>query len=730
MTPPDRSLAARLTDSLIRNRLVLLFGAIVLTAIAWVPASRLRFDQSIESLFAHNDPHLQAYSRSKALFGGDEVAFLAYQDPELYSNVSQQRIRTIADKLADVPGVVEGSVQNLATSLLLARAAAVPESKIKDLFRGVLVGEDDQTTAIVFRFAPQQSAPVPRAETIRRIREIANGNELKTYVVGEPVSVYDMFRYVEEDGFWLWVYSSALLLFVILVLFRSLRWTLLPMLVVLAAVIWTRALLVVSQMQLSMVSSMLNSLVTIIGVATAIHIAVQYRERRGRMEPEPALRDALIELLPAIFWTCATTAAGFLVLISSAIAPVRSFGIMMGIGSMVVLPAVMWIMPGGVLVGRASSDVGRAPGEGWLGRRLLQITDSVERRPLVVWLITGVFVAFALLGMTRLHVETDFSKNFRESSPILQGLDFAETHLGGAGTWEVNFPAPHELTEEYLEQVRELSSQLKQLERGDRRQLTKVLSLADGIDAVPSRILFVNLSLSRRLDLLRRIQPEFERSLYNAKAGRMRIMLRALEREPSEDKLQLIADVEARAREQFGEAEATGLYVLLTFIIESLLHDQWVTFALATAAIWGLMAIAFRSVWIGLISLVPNVFPIIVVVGAMGWGGLPINIATAMISCVSMGMTVDSSIHYLAGFNAARRDGAPFFEALRQTHSGVGRALVFANVALIAGFLVLTISHFIPLVYFGLLVAVAMLGGLIGNLILLPLLLRIGHQRD
>ena len=621
-------------------------------------------------------------------------------------------------------------MQNLALSLFLARAASVPEAKIKELFRGILVGEDDQTTAVVFRFASQHSAPVPRAETIRRVREIAAANDLKTYVVGEPVSVYDMFRYVEEDGFWLWVYSSALLLFVILVLFRSLRWTVLPMAVVLATVIWTRAVLVLSQMQLSMVSSMLNSLVTIIGVATAIHIAVQYRERRGRMEPEPALRDALVELLPAIFWTCATTAAGFLVLISSAIAPVRSFGIMMGIGSMLVLPAIAWIMPGGVLVGRVSSDVGRAPGEGWLGRRLLQITDAVEQRPLTVWLITGVFVAFAFLGMTRLQVETDFSKNFRETSPILQGLDFAETHLGGAGTWEVNFPAPHELSEEFLDQVRELTNQLKQLERDERQQLTKVLSLADGIDAVPSRFLGFNLSLSRRIDLLRRIQPEFESGLYNAKAGRMRIMLRAREREPSEDKLQLIADVEARARKQFGEAEATGLYVLLTFIIESLLRDQWVTFALAAAGIWGLMAIAFRSVWIGLISLVPNVFPIVVVIGAMGWGGFPINIATAMISCVSMGMTVDSSIHYLAGFEAARRDGATFFEALRQTHSGVGRALVFANIALIAGFLVLTVSHFIPLVYFGLLVAVAMLGGLIGNLILLPLLLRIGHRSE
>ena len=109
----------------------------------------------------------------------------------------------------------------------------------------------------------------------------------------------------------------------------------------------------------------------------------------------------------------------------------------------------------------------------------------------------------------------------------------------------------------------------------------------------------------------------------------------------------------------------------------------------------------------------------------MGWIGLPINIATAMIASVSMGLTVDSSIHYLAGYTQARRRGLSFAAALKETHQGVGLALVFANLALVAGFSVLALSHFIPLVYFGILVSVAMIGGLMGNLVLLPLLLRL-----
>jgi hypothetical protein len=137
-----------------------------------------------------------------------------------------------------------------------------------------------------------------------------------------------------------------------------------------------------------------------------------------------------------------------------------------------------------------------------------------------------------------------------------------------------------------------------------------------------------------------------------------------------------------------------------------------------------MMTIAYRSVRIGLISLVPNLLPIVLVVGAMGWLDLPINIGTAMISSVSMGLTVDASIFYISSFRRMESEGMNFSQALHATQHEIGRALIYSNFALILGFLVLTLSHFIPLVYFGLLVSVAMLGGLAGNLVLLPLLMR------
>jgi predicted RND superfamily exporter protein len=200
-----------------------------------------------------------------------------------------------------------------------------------------------------------------------------------------------------------------------------------------------------------------------------------------------------------------------------------------------------------------------------------------------------------------------------------------------------------------------------------------------------------------------------------------------MERQPSESKLKLIADVERLARARFpeGKAEATGLFVLLAHLVESLMDDQVVSSVLAAIAMVVLMQLAFRNVWLSLILLVPNVFPIVVVIGTMGWLDMKLNVGTAMIAAVSMGLTIDSSIIYIAEYQAARQRGLNFAEALMETHQGVGLALVFSNVALVVGFTVLMLSNFVPLIYFGLLVSVAMVGGLIGNLILLPLLLRL-----
>lgn len=777
-TKPPRDLRTRLADVLVRYWRFLLPAALILVAVAFPLARKLELDRSVESLYPPDDPILLDYRRSKRSFGGDEFAVVAFTDPALFnaernqiSEESAARVRELSKRLSEIEGVNPGSTQDLANLTDRARSLAVKKAKVqaKDipvsflrrryvieaektalrrmhlLVEGVLIGEDKETTTVILRLLPEDESSVPRAETIAEIRRIAaefeRKHNLTTAVVGEPIQVHDMFEYVDEDGTTMFYWSLAALSAVILFLFRSLRWVLLPVLIVVATIVWTRALLVLSGMQLSMVSSMMNSLVTIIGVATVMHITVHYREQRQQRERDNALRTTLRNLLPAVFWTCATTAVGFAALLSSEITPVRSFGLMLATATMIVLVAVTAVLPGGALLGRFDADPKFTFAENKLADFLATTATTVRRHPKTVSLATAAVFGFALFGFTRLEVETDFSENFRESSPIVRSLNFVETRLGGAGTWEVNFPAPKDLrntdpavqqrNKEYLAKVHKLTETLRErFVNNGNGEVTKIGSLTDGLKMLSAPLF---LSLEEQLDGLDELHPEFIPSLYDAEAGRMRIVLRGRERQQSAEKLKVIGQVQQIAeewadedlKEQFPAAapKTTGLYVLLANLIQNLLDDQWKSLFWASLGIVIMMTIAFRSPVIGLLLLLPNTFPIVLVIGGIGWLGIPVNIATAMIASVSIGLTVDFSIHYLHGYRRARDAGMSIDESLRTTLQNVGRALVFSNLALVVGFSVLTVSHFIPLVYFGILVSFAMVGGLIGDLVLLPLIL-------
>jgi predicted RND superfamily exporter protein len=745
--PPETlylRLLRRTVDALIRWKTGVLLVTLVSALIAMPIASRLDLEQSIESFFAEHDPLLRAWLDSNAWFGEDEFILVAYRDDDLVepppaddpdagtkvSSAKLNALRDFARELNQVPGLATQSTQSLESLLrpkfgttiaerIVARSyARMKQEDILEFGEHIVISHDRNTTAIVLRLLPRDESPIRREETFARVRKLAAAHDPPAFVAGEPIQVNDMFRYVDQDSRVLGWASSILLCGMLLFLFRSIRWVILPLLVVHVTLVWTKALLVLSGLRLSMVSSTLTSLVTIISIATVTHITVIYREMRLTRDRVTAFRDTFMELAAPVFWTCATTSVGFLALMSSSIVPVQSFGLMLAAASMLVFVAVATILPGGVLLWRYDVDPRPTLFESRLVRFLDRLGRGVDKHPLA-WLVgLGSISLVASIGLWMLQVETDFSKNFRKSSEIVQALDFFEREMGGAGSWEVNFPAPAEITDETLAPVRKVAEELRELKLDDGTGMTKVIALSDGVDFAPG------LGVEQKLDRLKSIQPEFVSSLHNPKTGQMRIVLRSLEQQPAEVKLALIEKATAKARETFPEARPTGFYVLLSNLISSLLQDQTKSFILSTLGNFLCIYLAFRSFRIALLSLLPNMFPLTIVIGGMGWIGLPINIGTAMISAVSVGLTVDASIQYLAEYLKRRESGESYSEAIRATNGTVGVAMVFATLALILGFMVLALSNFIPLIYFGVLVSLAMVGGLLGSLVLLPLFLR------
>lgn len=742
-----RSFAA----TLVRLKVPFSLFVIIMTALLAIPAAQLSFDESIESFFSPDSEMLQQYLESKQTFGGDEFLIVGFPVEDATERDTLDEIEELSAQLAQVPGVRPESMQDLASILRNKRAPGwmrvamrLPSFKRSILRESedMLLSKDRQTVAIAMRLTDQKEAPVPRAETFRQVREIAASHDPPAVVAGEPLQVHDMFRYVEDDSLKLGIGSSVVLMAVILLLFRSLRWVILPICLIYIVLTWTMGLLHLSGFKLSMVSSMLTSLVTIIVIALIMHVILVFREQRSTHDRYQSFLATFSHLATPILLTCLTTAIGFAALLISNVVPVRSFAIMMAFATLLIPVLCLFVFPVGILTGKREMPAQAPVGESKIVALLQRFCLWSNRHPRIILCLTFGLGFWATIGLSKIQVETDFSQNFKQDSQIVQAIDFFESRMGGIGSWEVSFPAPAELNEEFLDQVRELTAELRTLKMNEsdtgKGGLTKVISLTDGLDLIPKVPLDTSgagrlipvvrrlrpATLAEKQEMLAALQPEVQPSLHNPEKGRMRIMLRALERQPAEVKLALIQRVEEISRRYFPDAEATGLYVLLANLISSLLDDQLLSFLLAALGVILMMGISFRNWRVGLISLFPNVLPILVLIGGMSWLGIPINIGTAMIASVSLGLTVDSTIHYLSTYLRHRQAGMTHLEATQLAHGNVGLALLLANLGLVAGFSVLTLSNFIPLADFGILVSFAMVGGLLSNIFLMPVLLK------
>ena len=480
----------------IRNYLLVAAAIAVLSAI---PVSkRLQFDQRIESFFADDNSDLKILQRSRKDFGGDEFVIVAWSESQLFDLQADSypdsldeilkvdflpavrdevamRIESLAEQLNAVKGVNASETQHLPGFLNTARAFKPLRREMLRVFEGTLVGHDGQTTGILLELLPEEEAGVPRATTLNSIRQIASSLDGEVAVAGEPVQVHDMFEMVEQDGQTLFLVSLVILSTALLLMFRSLRWMLAPVGLVLGSVVATRAVLVLVGAELSMVSSMLNSLVTVIGIATCMHVIVHYRDLRklltddaeateltGRGRFPVVARQTLKDMAAPVFWTCVTTAVGFGSLLVSQITPVRSFSIMMCLAVLIALVGCVIILPATLGSGSRLRIPATVPLERWLDKALHLNCRALEEQPIGLAAFCFLLFAAALPGVLMLDVETDFSRNFKDDSTIVRSLQFVESKLGGAGSWEVSFDTPEKLTNSFLKDVKKLTQELEE----------------------------------------------------------------------------------------------------------------------------------------------------------------------------------------------------------------------------------------------------------------------------
>ena len=752
------NISDQLADFLIRWRSLFFWAAVGLGVLGWWKSESLDYDRSVESMFAPDDPILVPYQKLKKTFGGNEIALAVYEDPQLMNEDGSgiKRLEKIASECAKVDGVkdvlslaeVNRALEKIYPSGMLPFGDGTPPIVNKNdalakefvsIFEGYTHSADLTVVSIVCMLDPESETP--RGKTIDELRAIIK--KLDGQLTGEPALIVDGFRYVEQDGNLLGWSSTLLLAFVIVVSFRSLRWVAIP-LVIMQLTLWsTQGILVMAGFQLSMVSSMLHAIVTVISVATVVHLIVWYRAGRAEgLTHSAAVQQAIHYLAEPIAWACLTDAVGFAALMVADVGPVRDFGLMMALASLLVLFNVVMVVPTLALFGSSFSD----RNQGWDRTRLNQFlgftASTIRKQPIGLAILIFIGVTIVSIGIFWMRVETDFTRNFRKSTQISKAYQYVELHLGGAGVFDVMVPAPKTMSPDFLKRINELENDLREIkfESGSmqgQKALTKVISLADADRAArKSQFLIRSLPPEAVFAGMSSVMPTFSSAMRSAEPDEngiyyFRIMLRTTQQQDAEQTRWLIESVQQTVEKHFPEegenpaGKTTGFFVLLSQLVNSVLGDQLMTFCIAAICIYISMTIALRSFSLGFIALIPNLVPITVVMGALGWFGIKINMGSAMIAAVSVGLSIDSTIHYLWSYRRQLKRSGSVTEAIEQAQKRVGRAATFSTLALVAGFLTLVISKFIPTIYFGILVSVTMVGGLFGNLVILPILLQL-----
>ena len=772
--PTPRSWAKWVADRLISVRWFSFSVALILFAIAYPIATQLEMDRSISAMFATEDETLRDYQELQSAFGGNAVTILVYRDAKLFSREGIERSREISRRVGDIPGV-EGILSPAILSDLVAKlrpsgiltgfsskVPAIARRKdsvargIDQLFRGYTHSDDHSRAAVVAMLDPNHPP-----ETIVAIQKVGDSlpEEYSGFIdevalVGEPVLVHDGFALIERDGAKLATLTVVLLSVVVLISLVDLRFILLMAVMIVWSTTVTQAIMVLSGISLSLVSTILTAIVTVIAVAAVLHLGVRFRIARARRyDQRQSTRRAIALLLMPILWTCATDAAGFAALEWSRILPVRQFGVMIATASLCVFISVLLFAPSIMMLPNWRTASKLHQFQRILARRLrrvcLKISMWFVHHKAIGVAVTTAMVIVSAMGVWRTKTETSFLKNFRPESPIVVDYQHVEKSFGGAGVWDIVVDAPQQLSKPYLANVLKLEKDLREIEV-DGASLSKVISMADAVQIAGRAPAMKYLPPEVRVRGMRLVMNVFVDALLtptsDASRRRLRIMLRSRENISAEQKGALIAAVEKTVRDHTtnpnwikdisspatqslsasaGQSESqpgkvTGYYVMMSRLVTQLINDQWRCFAASGLLIWILLVLATRSIRLATAALLPNLLPVFVVLAVVGIVGGKINMGAAMIAAVSIGLSIDGSVHFLASYRRHRSDGHAAELSASHAAGNVGVPVMLATIALVIGFSVLATSDFVPTATFGLLVAVTLAAGTMINLTLLP----------
>ena len=576
----------------------------------------------------------------------------------------------------------------------------------------------------------------------------------------------DMISFVKADlrGFGLGVFF--LLVVMLGIIFQRVRWVVLPMLCCFLSVIAMMGILSIFSWPVTVISSNFISLQLIITLAIVVHLIVRYRESFHN-NPDSDQRTLVADTVRAKFTPCLyaalTTIAGFSSLLLCDIKPVIHFGWMMSVGILVSLILTFSLFPACLILlpkEKPSSTKGRTH-----FTFILFLADVTRNRGNLVVALVMIFSLLTIAGLFRLVVENSFIDYFKASTEIYRGMKVIDQKLGGTtpldvivqftdvtlGSSEDEKPAAVYLEDEEGAEFmalmnEEMAAQKDRYWFSDERMAT-IEKIHDYLDALPGTGKVLSLATFLKLARnLRKGQPldSFEMNIFYTKlsdkykdliikpyvsfeANEVRFAVRIIDslKTLKRDALlkQIRYDLINKLKLDSDKVRLAGTMVLYNNMLQSLFASQIKTLGVVALALLLMFLVLFRSFKLALIALFPNFFASGVVLGIMGWLGIPLDMMTITIAAISIGIAVDNTIHYVYHFREEIKKDGDYYQTLYRCHESIGYAMYYTSITIIIGFSILMLSNFWPTIYFGLFTGLAMFIAFLAALTLLPQLL-------
>ena len=726
-------------------------------------ATKLQFDYDFEKFFPQEDADLVFYQEYRNTFENDNDFILI--GVENYEGIFQQsflkQVELFTEELRTLPHLrevispLEMKYFELGSMGIGFNQKAYFHPDAPELYR-----EDSlRLTAIQEPIAEMVS--IPNNSIILVIKNIQFpskeesdelATELQALVNSQPFDevhtlgkIMGQKTYIEvlKVEFLTFMLISIFVLIVFLIVaYRSAWGVLIPLATVLLAVIGSLGFMELSGTPLNMMTTLLPVIMLVVGMSDVIHLVSKYLEEiRMKRDKLTAIRNMLKKVGVATLLTSLTTALGFITLIGVNMEPIQDFGVFTAVGvllafvlSILFIPAIFMLIKTPKIVNDERLQNGWERGLG----KLFLILSRNRKKVLIIY---GLLTVVLLLGASRIQFDYYLMQDLDEHQPLMKDLRFFQKQFGGIRPFEMAIIPQKEYKVSDFEVMKELE------------KVTSYLDSTYGVNQLVSPALpykYLNKILrngksdyykipkseKRYTFLKEKIEPFKEKMVDHQlfseteKIGRIngrmvdpgsRTML-----ERNELLRNFIAEQVDTSIVQFkltgtpAIIDESGRYVSRNIVIGLL-----IAFAIIALS----MGVLFKSIKVALISLVPNIFPILLTAGFIGFAGIDLNMSTAIVFTIAFGIAVDDTIHFLSRYRQEMRMGSSNLIGLRRTFISTGKAIIITTIILLGGFGSLVFSDFLSTFYIGLFVCMTLISAVITDLTLLPMLLLAGKKR-